>query len=250
MKFRNVDWVLKIDEDNEFYLHLKDISGRLPPNPSFYPRLVEDEQFDFLRIPPEIQLMVLRHLPSSDLGSCRLTCRFLDRLIKGNWNNLKPRNIGVVEFTPGGDVGCLKGFIRFYYKRKLESFNNVVIFVLISFYGEFTIPRIQSLTQILNQSRISIKKIVICNTPCSCELEHLIALIENAHAECLIIDVCGRIDLGKKLAKDPVVKRLQGVLIYSNGDEASYFTAKTFIDYESFSLADMREVMEVSFCHI
>ncbi|CAJ0597729.1 unnamed protein product [Cylicocyclus nassatus] len=184
-------------------------------------------------------------LPSSDLGSCRLTCRSLNSLIEGNWNALEPRYIGIVEFTPSGDVWCLRGSMRFYYKRKLEYFNNVAIFFLILLYGELTTPMIQSLTQTLTQSRISIRRIVICNTPCRCEVEHLLALIESAQTKSLIIDVCGRIDLGKKLSVEPLIQRLQTVFIYSYGSEASYYMAEPFFKYDAITLEELDGLMEV-----
>ncbi|CAJ0603124.1 unnamed protein product [Cylicocyclus nassatus] len=216
---KKVKWALKEGEGNEFFMYLKDIDAYRPPLHDILRELLphkSGDPFDFLELPPEVQLEILDYLSLRDLNSCRLTCRWINDLIEKNWHSLSPRKIGSIDFIPGCDE--VWG-LYFNYKRKLRSFTNVIISRLVLFYGVITSSILSNLAHTLRQSRITVKAIVIHNCLCSCEPEELIAFIKSAHVESLAIDVYDMGDFGKRLLNDPAIQRLRCVFIFSNGDD-------------------------------
>ncbi|EYC38394.1 hypothetical protein Y032_0720g1816 [Ancylostoma ceylanicum] len=220
---KKVKWALKMDEeDNEFYLYLKDVDAFRAPLHDFLRDLFTNtaqqptETFAFLDLPPEVQIQILKKVSLRDLSSCRLTCHLLNQIIVRNWNSLSPRKIGCVDFIPG----CNEVWgLYFDYTRKLVTFTNAVISRLVLYYGVISSPLLLSLAQELSQARITVKAMIIHNCRCCCEAEELIAFVKSAHVEVLAIDVFEMRDFGKSLLMNDVIQKLKCVFIFSNGDD-------------------------------
>ncbi|KAL6737782.1 hypothetical protein Aduo_011397 [Ancylostoma duodenale] len=220
---KKVKWALKMDEeDNEFYLYLKDVDAFRAPLQDFLRELFTNatqqpsESFAFLELPPEVQLQILQKVLPRDLSSCRLTCRCLNQIIVKNWNSLSPRKIGCVDFIPG----CNEVWgLYFDYTRKLITFTNAVISRLVLYYGVISSHLLLSLAQELAQARITVKAMIIHNCRCACEAEELVAFVKSAQVEVLAIDVFEMRDFGKSLLMSDVIQKLKCVFIFSNGDD-------------------------------
>ncbi|KAK5970889.1 F-box domain protein [Trichostrongylus colubriformis] len=220
---KKVKWTLKRGKDQKFYLHLKDIEhADIPQGDSLLSFLSPKSNrcpstaFHFFELPSELQLQILRELPSRDINSCRLTCKWMNRFIVGNWIRLRSREIGCVDFIPE----CREVWGLYYdYSKELTSFQHSVISRLVIQYGIISSSLMQSLTKTLSDLRICVKTLIIHNCRCDCTVLELINFIKCTYVEVLAIDVFDMREFGQSLAKHEVVRNMNCSLVYVNGDD-------------------------------
>ncbi|XGW28168.1 hypothetical protein V3C99_008178 [Haemonchus contortus] len=220
---KRVKWSLKLGDDKQFYLHLRDIeyAGTLERDSlkSFLSPKANrclSPAFNFFGLPIELQLLILNQLSSRDLNSCRLTCQWMNQVIVDNWSQLRSREIGCVDFIPG----CQEIWGLYYdYSKKLTCFQHSIITRLVVYYGVITSSLLKSLSKALSDLRISVKTLIIHNCRCDCTVSEFINFIVSANVEVLAIDVFEMRDFGQSIADDKVIRDLKCSLVYVNGDD-------------------------------
>lgn len=218
---KRVKWSLKLGDDNEFYLHLKDIEyvdSSLDLKSFLRPKAnrTPDEAFGLFDLPPELQLLILRELSSRDLNSCRLVCRWMNQFILHNWTTLRSRHIGSVDFIPD----CPEVWGLYYdYSKALVNFQHAAIGRLLIYYGVLSSSLLLSLSNALSQSHISVKTLIIYNCRCDCTVKEFVDFIKSTDVKILAIDVFDMHDFGKSLVKEEAIQNLTCSFIYSNGDD-------------------------------